>query len=61
MNTPTKPPAFLFSTICVNASPSNHARPMLIIIDNGLPTITMRFGISDEQEISFNVHIDACA
>ena len=34
---------------------------MPINIDNGLPAIAMRFGISDEKEMSFNVHLDSCA
>ena len=58
---PTKLPAYLFSDVCFNAFPSNHARPMPINIDNGLPAVAMRFGVSDEKEMSFNVHIDSCA
>ena len=58
---PTKPPAFLFSAVCFNTGPSNRVRPMPINIDNGLPAVAMRFGISDEKEMSFNVHLDSCA
>ena len=58
---PTKLPAFLFSAVCFNAAPSNHARLISITIDNGLPTVALRFGVSNEKETSFNVHIDACA
>ena len=57
---PTKPPAFLFSAVCFNAAPSNHARPMPININNGLPAVAIRFGVSDEKEMSFYVHIDSC-
>ena len=46
MDKPTKPPAF-FSAVCFNTGPSNHARPIPINIDNGLPAIVMRFGISE--------------
>ena len=38
---PTKLPAFLFSAVCFNAAPSNHARPVPINIDNNFPTIAM--------------------
>ena len=34
---------------------------MPINIDNCLPAVAMRFGISDEKEMSFNVHLDSCA
>ena len=34
---------------------------MPINIYNGLPAVAMRFGISDEKEMSFNVHLDSCA
>ena len=57
----TKPSAFLFSAVYLNTAPSNRERPMLINIDSGLPTIAMRFGISDEKEMRFNVHLDSCA
>ena len=40
---------------------SNRVRPMPINIDNGLPAVAMRFGISDEKEMSINVHLDSCA
>ena len=49
---PTKPPVFLFSDVCFNVAPS--------IFDNDLPTVAMRFGVSDDKEMSFNVHIDSC-
>ena len=58
---PTKSPAFLFSAACFNTVPSNRARPMPINIENSLPVVAMRFGISDEKEMSFNVHLDSCA
>ena len=61
MDKPTKPPAFLFSAVCFNTAPSNRARPMPINIDNGLPAVAMRFIISDEKEMSLNVHLDSCA
>ena len=61
MDKPTKPPAFLFSAVCFNTGPSNRVRPMPINIDNGLPAVAMRFGISDEKEMSFNVHLYSCA
>ena len=49
VNKPTKPPAFLFSAVCFNTGQTNRVRPMPINIDNSLPTIAMRFGISDEK------------
>ena len=58
---PTKSSTFLFSAVCFNTAPSNHARPMPINIDNGLPAVAMRFIISDEKEMSLNVHLDSCA
>ena len=58
---PTKPPAFLFSAVCFNSGSSNRVRPIPINIDNGLPAVAMRFGISDEKEMNFNVHLDSCA
>ena len=51
----------MFSAVCFNTGPSNHARPIPINIDNGLPAIAMQFGISEEKEMSFNVHLDSCA
>ena len=57
----TKPPAFLFSDISYIVSQSNHARPIPVNIDNGLPDVAMRFNVSDEKETSFNVHTDSCA
>ena len=38
---PTKPPAILFSAVCFNIIPSNHARPMPINIDNELPVVSI--------------------
>ena len=53
LDKPTKPLVFLFSALCFNVAPS--------IFDNGLPTVTMRFGVSDDKVMSCNVHIDSCA
>ena len=58
---PTKPPAFLFRAVCFNTALSNRSILMLINIDNGLLAVAMRFGISDEKEMNFNVHLDLCA
>ena len=33
---------------------------MPINIDNGLPAVATRFGVSDEKEMNFNVHLDSC-
>ena len=52
LDKPTKPLVFLFSALCFNVAPS--------IFDNGLPTVAMRFDVSDDKEMSFNVHIDSC-
>ena len=30
---------------------------MLINIDNSLPVVAMRFSVSDEKEMSFNMHM----
>ena len=61
MDKPTKSSTFLFSAVCFNTAPSNHARPMSINIDNDFPAIAMWFGPSDDKDIRFNVHIDSCA
>ena len=34
---------------------------MQLDIDNGLPTIHMRFGTSDTNEATFFTHVDSCA
>lgn len=34
---------------------------MPLSVDNGLPSTVLRFGSSDENEISFAVHCDSCA
>ena len=51
----------MFSAVCFNTGPSNHARPIPINIDNGVPAIAVRFGISEQKEMIFNVHLDSCA
>ena len=33
---------------------------MPINIDNSLPAVATRFGVSDEKEMNFNVHLDSC-
>ena len=34
---------------------------MPLDLDNGLPAIHMRFGISDSNETTFCTHVDSCA
>ena len=34
---------------------------MPLSLDNGLPSVTLRFGTSDNDEILFSCHLDTCA
>ena len=34
---------------------------MPLFLDNDLPSIVLRFGSSDENEVAFSVHCDSCA
>jgi len=61
VNTPRKPPAFVINDVFYNTNSGNISQPMPIAVDNELPAIAMRFGTSDNNEISFYVNVDFCA
>ena len=56
-----EPSVMVISAACFNITPGGRAKPMPIMIDNGLPAIAIRFGPDKDKEISFKVSLDSCA
>ena len=52
---------FVYSASLLSITQSNTIHPMPLLVDNGLPSISLRFGTSDDNEINFRCHLDLCA
>ena len=60
-DTPPTAPLFVISAGIFECVATEQIRPMPLALDNGLPSIQLRFGNENDKEVSFSTHVDSCA
>jgi hypothetical protein len=58
---PKKPRLFVYAAKVFAAHTHQRVRHMPLDLDNGLPSIEMRFGLDSASETCFACHVDSCA